>query len=208
MTESDLPSSATPPKRRAVEVRDLIMDSLEALLWERPLRDITVQAIMERTDLSRPSFYIHFKSVPALLADVLTAYETVMVEAVTPWLTQPDNGIEGLRVALGRIVDVAVENGAVFRACAEAATVDSDLAKAWDDFMDRWDGAVSARIQASQESGSALATIDPKMTAIALNRMNAAVLIRSFGQRPQGDPARVLDTMVHVWHRTIYASAD
>lgn len=180
------------------------MESVRGLLWEHPLREITVKMIMEGTDLSRPSFYIHFNSVPALIAETLAALEPVLVEATLPWLASESQSSEELRPALARLLDLVAEDGAVFRACSEAATLDSDLAAAWEAFMGRWDVAVANRIRVGQAGGYMSAEIDVEATAFALNRMNSNMLIHAFGQRPQQDPERVLETIFRIWKRTLY----
>ena len=38
-----------------------IVGAAEALLRERSFRELTVDEVMRRTDLSRPSFYVYFR---------------------------------------------------------------------------------------------------------------------------------------------------
>ena len=130
-------------RRPSTEVREQIVEQVLTLLWEHPLRDITVKMIMERTELSRPSFYIHFNSIPELIQERLGELEQVMIGTTMPWLASTEEDPEILRVALSGLVGVVAENGATFRAVAEAATLDAQLAKTWGDFMAKWDAAVA-----------------------------------------------------------------
>jgi AcrR family transcriptional regulator len=198
--------SATPPKRRSsAEIKEQIVSEVVSLLWGHPLRDVTVKMIMEGTGLSRPAFYIHFNSIAELIEERLAVLEQLMVGATLEWLTTTDDDPETLRSALHGLIEVVVENGATFRAIAEAATLDPRLAKTWGDFMGQWDAAVAARIRIGQELGY-LSGVDPEWTAFAINRMNATVLIEAFGKRPQQDPDTVLGALFQIWKRTLYIS--
>ena len=176
------------------------------LLWDHPLREITVKMIMEPTGLSRPSFYLHFNSIPELMEERLAELEQVMVAATIGWLSTTDDDPETLRSALRGLVGVVAENGAVFRAIAEAATLDARLAETWGEFMGQWDTAVAARIRVGQELGY-FPDIDPEWTAFVFNRMDSAVLIEALGKRPQKDPEAVCEAIFEVWRRTLYAAA-
>ena len=60
----DAPSPPTSRRRRrrTPEVAEQeIIAAAEALLRERPFRELTVDEVMRRTDLSRPSFYVYFR---------------------------------------------------------------------------------------------------------------------------------------------------
>ena len=72
-------------------------------------------------------------------------------------------------------------------------------------FMNRWDGAVAARIVAEQRSGL-IVPCDAAAIARALNKLDAAVLIAEFGRKPQGNPTRVTETLFHIWTHTLYGS--
>ncbi|MDG1050379.1 MAG: TetR/AcrR family transcriptional regulator [Planctomycetota bacterium] len=198
--------SATSPKRRSsAEIKEQIISEVVSLLWDHPLRDVTVKMIMEGTGLSRPAFYIHFDSIAELIEERLAVLEELMVGATLQWLSTTDENPETLRSALRDLIEVVVENGATFRAIAEAATLDARLAKTWADFMGQWDAAVAARIRVGQELGY-FADVDPEWTAFAINRMDSTVLIEAFGRKPQQDPDTILETIFQIWQRTLYAS--
>ena len=48
-----------------------IVAAAEALLRERPFRELTVDEVMRRTDLSRPSFYVYFRDRHHLILRVV-----------------------------------------------------------------------------------------------------------------------------------------
>ena len=203
-----LPSStpaSIPSRGGPADVREQIVASTVTLLWDHPLRDITVKMIMAGTDLSRPSFYLHFKSIPDLMEERLDELEKSLIEATVGWLTTADDDPQTLWRALHALVLVVEPNGVVFRAISEAATVDDRLAETWMRFMGQWDTAVAARIRVGQDAGY-VKDIDPDLTAFALNRMNAEVLIESFGRRPVKDSESIARIIHQIWTSTLYAA--
>ena len=48
-------------RRKPEEAEREIIVAAEAFLRERPFRELTVDEVMRRTGLSRPSFYVYFK---------------------------------------------------------------------------------------------------------------------------------------------------
>ena len=63
-------SSAHPAQRRRrspQDARQEILDAARQLIAERPVHEVTVLAIMERTTLSRKSFYVYFRDRSELI---------------------------------------------------------------------------------------------------------------------------------------------
>jgi len=59
-------------RRRTPEVAEAeIVGAAEALLRERSFRELTVDEVMRRTDLSRPSFYVYFRDRHHLMLKVV-----------------------------------------------------------------------------------------------------------------------------------------
>ena len=59
-------------RRRSPEVAEQeIIDAAEELLRERPFRELTVDEVMRRTELSRPSFYVYFRDRHHLVLKVV-----------------------------------------------------------------------------------------------------------------------------------------
>ena len=64
--ETEAPTAATPEVAEGE-----IIAAAEALLRERPFRELTVDEVMRRTDLSRPSFYVYFRDRHQLVLRVV-----------------------------------------------------------------------------------------------------------------------------------------
>ncbi len=56
-----------PEDRRKIRTRQLLRDSLMALIVEKGYENIQVQDITQRADVARPTFYLHYKDKDELL---------------------------------------------------------------------------------------------------------------------------------------------
>jgi len=108
-----------------------------------------------------------------------------------------------LQESLAGPVQLCYEQGPIVRAVSDATSTDATLENAWMDFLNVFDEAVAARIEEQQEAGL-IPAFDARTVAVALNRMDAAVLIQQFGQRPQGDPEIVCQAITWIWTSTLY----
>src|SRR3954466_13497376 len=115
-------------RRRSPEVAEQeIISAAEALLRERPFRELTVDEVMRRTDLSRPSFYVYFRDRHALMLRVVEHLGAELRTMSQRWYTGAGDGPALAREAMEGIVDVYCEHGAVLRAWAEAASDDPEV---------------------------------------------------------------------------------
>ena len=55
-----------------LDTKQRIAAALRQLMQERPLRKITVQDLMDRTQMKRQSFYYHFQDIRDVLAWICT----------------------------------------------------------------------------------------------------------------------------------------
>ena len=62
-----------------------IIAAAEELLRERPFRDLTVDEVMRRTELSRPSFYVYFRDRHQLVLRVVERLGAEMLEMSARW---------------------------------------------------------------------------------------------------------------------------
>ncbi|MBI1277812.1 MAG: TetR family transcriptional regulator [Anaerolineaceae bacterium] len=72
--------------RRTVKTRKMLQDALLALLHEQAFEDIEIQAITDRADTARVTFYRHYGTKEELLADVIeTIYQDMqaVIQAVS-----------------------------------------------------------------------------------------------------------------------------
>ena len=190
-------------RRSPEEASAEIIAAAEALLRERPFREMTGDEVMRRTELSRPSFYVYFQDRHHL---VLRVVEHITAEFFTPserWFTASENGMAMAREALEGVVEMYALHGPVLRALADAATDDPDVERAYNNLIQTFVDATAKHIAEEIEAGS-IPPLDPQETARALTLMNERYLSDSLGREPRTPRATVIETLVAIWTRTLY----
>ena len=87
------------------------MAAAESLLRERSFRELTVDEVMRRTDLSRPSFYVYFKDRHALILRVVEHLRGELRTMSQRWYTGAGDGPALAREAMEGIVEVYADAG-------------------------------------------------------------------------------------------------
>ena len=94
-------------RRRTPEVAEAeIVAAAEALLRERPFRELTVDEVMRRTDLSRPSFYVYFRDRHHLMLKVVEHIGAELRTMSQRWYTGSGDGPAQAREAMEGFVEV------------------------------------------------------------------------------------------------------
>jgi AcrR family transcriptional regulator len=202
------PPSATRTKRRRRrpdEARREILDAAEALLAERPAVEVTVQAIMARTTLSRKSFYVYFRDRADLFANLLMPLRADADAALARWRTAIES-VQAGREALRSAATLYQQHGPLLRALAHAATEDPDLARVWHGAIDQIVTVAQELIEATNRSGPH-PPLEVEPTARALVTMNVHYLLDQLAGNPQADADAVVQTLTTIWERTIYLRA-
>jgi TetR/AcrR family transcriptional regulator, ethionamide resistance regulator len=154
---------ATRRRRRGrVEAEREILESAERFLRDHPLRELTIDAVMADTGLSRPSFYVYFRDRHALVLRLLGEIASELFETADIWLKGGD-----LRASLEGVVSVYANHGPVLRAISDGAVDDPDVEHAYNQLVQRFIDATAAHIRAEQRSGRADG-MRTKRTAAAL----------------------------------------
>ncbi len=84
-TRSTTSDGGRRPRHDPRETEREILDAAEQFLRERPWREVTVQAIMERTDLARPAFYVHFRDRHELALRVVDRIRAELLVEANRW---------------------------------------------------------------------------------------------------------------------------
>jgi AcrR family transcriptional regulator len=193
-------------RRRTPEVAEgEIVAAAEALLRERPFRDLTVDEVMRRTDLSRPSFYVYFRDRHHLVLRVVEHLGAELRTMSKRWYTGGGDGRALARDAIEGIVDVYARNGPVLRALADAAADDREVERVYGEIVQSFVDATAHHIESEIEAGRVLA-LDPAETAKALVWMMERYLLLSLSRRPAVSPETVARTLSTIWTRTLYGS--
>jgi len=193
-------------RRRAPEVAEgEIIAAAEAFLRERPFRELTVDEVMRRTDLSRPSFYVYFTDRHQLVLRVVEHLGSELFTMSDRWMGGTGEGPELAREALDGIVAVYVEHGPVMRALADAAADDPGVEQAYAALVQRFVDATARHIEEETAAGRIL-PLDAYETAKALVWMMERYLILSLGREPLTPAQSVADTLSTIWTRVLYGT--
>ena len=191
-------------RRRSPEVAEQeIIDAAEGFLRERPFRELTVDEVMRRTDLSRPSFYVYFRDRHHLVLKVVERLSAESAAGADIWYRAEGSGRDVIREATAAVVDVFVRHGAVMQALADAAADDLEVEAAYRGTLEFFVESTARHIEREVEAGNML-PCNVWETARALSIMNQRYLTAVLGRHPVAEPDVVIDTITTIWVRTLY----
>ena len=192
-----------PALKKSERTRRAILDAALTFLWTHPFRDLTVGELMSLAGTSRSAFYRYFEDLHDLMEVLLRGMEEDIIEGAGPWLQGEGDPIPLLEESIDGLVRVCYQQGPIVRAVSDAAPMDGRLEKAWTDFLKDFDDAATHRIEQHQAAGL-IKPFDARPVAMALNRMDAYLMIHHFGRRPRGNRESVRDAILRVWVSTLY----
>lgn len=155
---------------------------------------------------SRPTFYQYFDDLYGLMETLLLELEEDIFEAASHWIGGEGDPVTLLQRSLAGLIRVCHEGGPILRAVADASTTDERLERAWESFLFQFDDAVTARIEQHQAQGL-IPAFDARPVAVALNRLDASLLIHAFGRHPRQHPDAVFAAISRIWTSTLYQSS-
>lgn len=196
-----------PRRRRTPEESEReILAAAEEFLRERPLRELTIDEVMDRTGLSRPSFYVYFRDRHDLVQRLAQSISAELFEMAERWLKGTDDPLDDARAALDGVVAVYVQHGVVMRALADAAPQDAEMERLYRSLTERFVEATAKHIREEMRAGRVEAD-DPERTAAALVWMNERYLTETLAREPADEPAKVANALLAIWTRTLYGQA-
>jgi len=181
--------------------RRQILGAAERLLRERPFRELSVDAVMADTGLTRTAFYRLFDDVTELVLRLFAEVNQELFAVAQTWSEHAGVGYPAPgRTGLAGTVDFYVRHGPLLRAIAEASATDERIEEAYrgstEAFIELTAGALGRMVR----EGS-LDVPDAPTLARAMTLMNQGYLLEEFGREPQGDPEIALATLEAVWLR-------
>jgi AcrR family transcriptional regulator len=206
------PRAGTVGSRRRPSKGDLtsqaILDTAEQLLQTRSLDDIAVDELASGAGISRSTFYFHFASREAVLHALSGAILDTVYEAAQAWLRRGNEPPEdSIRRALGATLALWRKHGPVLRAAVRARDTDPLMREFWTGVARRFIDATASQITLERAAGTAPPGPDAKSLATALVSMNEqAFLTRSHTRRSTTRDRALVDTLAHIWLRSIYST--
>jgi AcrR family transcriptional regulator len=195
-------------RRRTPEAAEReIVEAAEALLREKPFRDLTVDDLMRRTGLSRPSFYVYFRDRHDLVLKVVEHIGGELFAMSERWYSGTGEGSALVREAIDGVVGVFAEHGPVLRALADAASEDTRVEAAYLALIQRFVDATARHIEQEIAAGRVL-PLDPVSSATALTWMMERYLQLQLGRaNDHQDVGPIADTLTTIWSRVLYGVA-
>ncbi|MEC7522479.1 MAG: helix-turn-helix domain-containing protein [Myxococcota bacterium] len=166
--------------RRQAKKRALILRAAEEVLVERGLPGLTVAAVAERADLSKPAVYYYFDSRESLLAGLLVDHFVAETEAMLEAVRAADGGLAALEALMRAYVRHHRSDYAGFRALqiwALSGDAPPDL-MAREVYPLSWAlmGELEARLRVDLEAGRLRPDVEPRRLAnVALMTVHGIV---------------------------------
>ena len=199
--------AAAPAKRRRRSPESAereILEAAEAFLRERPFRDLTVDEVMARTTLSRPSFYVYFRDRHHLAVRLVERIGAELFAMADRWLEGSGDPRADVRAAVEGVAAVYAEHGLVLGGIADAAGYDPDVEATYHRLVEAFVDATAEHIEQEMAAGR-VPRLDARETARALTWMNERYLKETLGRVPPTPLETVIDTLSSVWLRALYA---
>jgi TetR/AcrR family transcriptional regulator, ethionamide resistance regulator len=163
--QSAAPAAAEPTTR----AHAAILAATEQLLRERPLNQLNVADIIEAAGVSRTSFYAHFNSKTAVIAECLRRVMDQVTVAVEPIHRRRSDDVEtAIRLSLRQWVEVCKVHGALLRAVSEEWPHDEELRDLWFATIDSVTAGTAKVIRDARRDGHAPAGAEPRSLAACL----------------------------------------
>lgn len=161
------------------------------------MHEVTVLAIMERTTLSRKSFYVYFRDRSELIIALVRPLRAQVDAALEHWIGAADPVHAG-RAALRAAASLYRQHGSIMRALFWASADDPDLATA------RHDLTQPIIDTAVRVISPIAADPDPRRlraTVRALVTMNVHSMLALPADATDADLDQLVDTLVSIWER-------
>jgi AcrR family transcriptional regulator len=200
------------PARRdeARDVRTAILESVERLLADRPLEEITVLDVIAEAGISRATFYLYFESKNAAIATLAEEVtSTIYADLWQPFITGVEPPSEALLTQhFEETIAIWREHRAVLMAAAGAWRADPDAFYQWGAMWVRYVEDTRDYIERAREAGLAPPGLDPRTLAATLIWLDEAALYLALtdGSADLRDDDRLAPTLAGVWMRAIYGS--
>jgi AcrR family transcriptional regulator len=200
------PRNGTGSKRRRrspESAEQEILAAAESFLLERPFHEMTVDEVMGRTTLSRPSFYVYFRDRNDLVVRLVEAVGSEVFAMAERWLKGSGDPRDTIREALTGVTAVWAEHGLLLGAMADAGGHDDEVDGAYRTLLGRFVDAAADHIEQDIRAGL-IAPLDARETARALVLMNERYLNETLSHMPQAPTEMVVDTLWTLWVRALY----
>jgi AcrR family transcriptional regulator len=192
-------------RRTPEQAKAEIIDAARDILSSRDFHELTIGALMERTQIGRSAFYAYYKDIYDLAEVFIHEIARGIEDSVDSWLND-DGGVPFSRANLQKGVEFWRANARMIRALDQASSRDRKLRQLWrTEVAMRPITRMAAAIRRDQEAGL-IGPMDADAMSLALNRFMLGYLSDCFGGREQANVTTVVDTLERVWLGTLYGN--
>lgn len=200
---------------RATRPRDeLILDALERLLTDTPLRDLGVEQIAKEAGITRTRFYFYFKSKYEAYAALLARVRDLLLvfyDTQDSWFQRAESvrPRDSMKATIRAVVAFWMEHGAVMREGADLWNSAAEAGTLWHDLIAQPIARMTHAIERERDRG--IAPDGPAAEQLAQNliwhgeRMLFLELIDAPGAMSLDD---LIDAATTIWMRAIYVADD
>jgi AcrR family transcriptional regulator len=195
-------------RRSPEEARAEILRAAEGVLDGLDFGALTVDRVMQRTGMTRSSFYHYFNGLDDLALDLLRQFEDDIRASVDPWLRGEDEGDPRTATVthLRAMFEVMHAHRAGARAVAQAAGGYPQVYRQWQTrVVDYFIELTAEFIRREVESGRSPAS-DPERLARALILMNNGVANDGILSDARDDHAAMARVLAGIWNDAIYGA--
>jgi AcrR family transcriptional regulator len=191
-------STVPRPRVAAPDARARILAAARTLLAERPIADLTVDAVMAEAGLKRTIFYRHFRDLPQLAPDLLPDADAPLIDRVER--IERERPQDAAREMIAGLVAVFADHGPLLRAIDAAAAQDVEVAERLDTAL-----VGPRRLIARLLAAAPHPPPDPAESALLLMAAHRAYLLDTFGDgRPRrGARRRATEALEATWERLL-----
>lgn len=203
--------ASRPPRPRADDagdVRERLLTATAVLLAARRFDQLSVADILAEAGVSRASFYFYFPSRQAVLAELVRRAVAQGHEAATPWLTDDDDSVAGLRHGITSGARLWRDNAGVLVAIVDAWGSDPELRELWLGLMQGFTEATRQRLSGDPVALRHLKGVDLDAAAASLTWLGERLYyLAAAGVAPFTDEQVLVDTLLNAWTSTLYGEA-
>jgi TetR/AcrR family transcriptional regulator, ethionamide resistance regulator len=146
-----------------------ILAATEQLLQDGPFNHLSVSEIIAAAGVSRTSFYAHFSSKTAVVAECLRRVMDQVTGAAEPFHSHSGEDAEAsIRLSLRQWVEVCKSHGALLRAVSEEWPHDEQLRRQWFSMIDAVTAGTAKVVRGARAGGQAPPGADDRALAACL----------------------------------------
>lgn len=189
-------------RRAAVKAR--LREAMLEAVADRPFSELRVEDLAHPAGLSRSAFYFYYGDKRELLMESAEAATEDLFREADAWWHREGDPADLVREALDGAAAAWWENRRVLRTTVEVSTYDPEIARFWQQLVNRFAEATAEHIAREQEAGAIDDRLNPEDAAGVLIWGAERILYVHTADGDRSGLDRQVDALCHVWLRALY----